>query len=175
MNLPNLPQGYEELHGPVDPEVYAAAREIWARVTKDVTGLVPNEAEAQLLMLRAVTRVSQVRREHPDAVKHLRPYLERTFRRLAYQSREFQENHARLNHDYLLPPQPRNLDSEVLGKIRRQQILNQVTTRARHIILRREQGHPFADIAHELGQNVDAVKKRFQRASARLRQFLQKN
>jgi len=164
--LPPLTEGYKDEFGPIDPQVYQAAREIWPRAVRFGEFALHDRSLVFNLMMKAVADVSKSIAKG-TYIEHLNGYLFRTFKHRVVKERE-----KRLPRSEPLSEESEAVVSVLVDldrKILAREIFARLDQRNREIVQLRMMDYSFEEIARILGLNNNVVRTRWYRLMGRLR------
>jgi RNA polymerase sigma factor (sigma-70 family) len=167
--LPPLKEGYEDEFGPIDPEVYQAARKIWPTAVRFGEFALHDRQLVLNLMMESVANVSRSIAKGTN-IEHLNGYLLRTFKHRVVRDRE-----KRLPRSEPLSEIPDAVASVVADldrKILTREIFARLDHREREIFQLRMMDYSFEEIGRILDLNNTAVRTRWYRLMRRLRETL---
>jgi DNA-directed RNA polymerase specialized sigma24 family protein len=163
--LPPLKEGYEDEFGPIDPQVYQAAREIWPKAVTFGEFSLRDRSLVFNLMMKAAANVS--RSMATGRIQYLHAYLLKTFKRLVVEERE-----KRLPRSEALSEVPDAVTS-VVADLDRKILLREIFAHLNHVDREVVElwmiGHSYERIAQILNLKPHTVGKRINRLVSRLR------
>lgn len=164
--LPPLSAGYQDEFGPINPEVYQAARKIWPRAISFGEFALHDRSLASNLLMKAAANVSKAIATG-TYIKYLNSYLLTTFKRLVVRERE-----ETLPRSYPLSEAPEVVEDVVADldrKILAREIFAQLDNRERTTVQLWMMSYTDEQIAQLLDLNPATVRQRISRLIMRLR------
>ena len=160
---PTIEQSYTDEFGEIDPEVFAAAGQIWPQARLRALRTLGDEQAGHDLLRKACAQVTRIRADDPDVIKNLPAYLFKTWNRLLLHERKKENGHQQLEEEMAeSPPQrPDSVATALDYEIWIEQILNRADELTRRIFQYRLDGFTFPEIGEKLGLNPDVLRTTF--------------
>jgi hypothetical protein len=161
---PPLDAAYNDEFGLIEPEVYAAAGQLWLKGEKYALSTIGDGAAGLRLMVKAVALVSRKRATPGHAIENLSAYLFQTYKRLLLAEMEKQNGHRQRDlESYAALSESRlNADAEELErKILLQQIVVRMDGWMREIFELLTLGYSFEEIGRLRDENGHALSTKF--------------
>lgn len=164
---PKLDAGYADEFGPIEPEVYQVAGELWPQAAAHLNHTLRDHAAGLRLLLKAGALVSRVRREQPEHIQDLPAYLWRTFARLV------QDELKKESRQQPLGTTAQHATTEGLeNQILIEELLRRASPPVRLLFELRLLGYDFEEIARLLGTRPNVLRSRFHKEIKKLRRLL---
>ena len=167
---PALDSRYEDQYGPIDLEVYEAAREIWPAAAVFGEFASQDHDAAFNLMLKATAKVT-ARIASGGQIQNIKPYLFQTYKHLVGQ-----EKAKRLRREQSLDDSDRSLVVDIVADLERKILLRELFTHMsedeRALSLCLMFGYTYQEIANEMGTKDETLRKRFSRLRRKIEQVL---
>ncbi|MGH9937605.1 MAG: RNA polymerase sigma factor, partial [Blastocatellia bacterium] len=160
---PIIEETYTDEFGEIDPETLTAAGQLWLKARSRALSILGDEQDCYTLLMKACAEVTRKRADDSAAIKNLRAYLSKTWRRLLLHELEKRNGHRRREEE-MTEPQPLAPDSDpdaLDNKILIQQIFNRADELTGRIFEYRLQGFTFPEIGEKLGLNPDVLRATF--------------
>ncbi|HEX8774555.1 MAG TPA: sigma-70 family RNA polymerase sigma factor [Pyrinomonadaceae bacterium] len=173
MIWPPLQSSYTDEFGPMAPEVYRVAGEIWAgwgeafalRTLRDEHAGMP-------LMLKSVAEVSRVRAANIDHIGNLKGYLSTTYKRLVLERLEKENGHRHRDRQLLDLSSPTSDEADLDRKILIQQLIRRFDPWTRRVFELLALGYTYEEIAPSIGMQANAVRSRYHKSIVKLKKQL---
>lgn len=169
---PPLEQAYTDEFGELDPEVYAAAGQMWHKAEKLARDVLDDPGLKQQLLLRAVAKVTHIRCMTPERIDNLPGYLFKVYQRLLWYEVEKADQHQQLERKQamaLADDTPSYIE-EIDRKILLEQVFDRLDDEMRFVFRMRVANHTFEEIAHHLKCPPHTLRTKFSKQLARLRE-----
>src|SRR5258706_9471266 len=168
---PALGSRYKEEYGPIDLEVYEAARSI-SRAAEDFGEFVLKDRAAAFdLLHKAAAKVTAHIASGAPEIRNIQAYLFRTYKHLVAQ-----ELDKRIRHEQPLSDSDDALIVEIVADLERKIMLREIFSRInedeRTLALYLMFGYTYKEIAEELGTTDVTLRQRISRFRRKLEQIL---
>jgi hypothetical protein len=174
MMWPPLESAYTDEFGPMEPEVYKAAGEIWTGWGETFAIKTLRDAHAGMpLMLKSVAEVSRVRAAKTDHIGNLKGYLSITYKRLVLEHLEKENGHRRRDRQMLDLSSPASGEADLGRKILIQQLIQRMDPWTRRVFEWLALGYSNEEIGSFLGMQANAVRSRYHKSIVRLKKHLE--
>jgi DNA-directed RNA polymerase specialized sigma24 family protein len=157
---PAIESAYTDEFGPIDPEVYEAAGEVWAQAEMFALNTLGDAAAGLRLMLKAVASVSRVRAQAAVSIRELSPYIFKTYTRLVVAERQKENGHRRLAEVHSATPLAEE-PAETERRVLLHEVMGLMDGWTRRVFEWRCLGHDFAEIACWIGTSENAARNKF--------------
>jgi restriction endonuclease Mrr len=164
---PEIEDSYMDEFGPVHPDVYKIARELWPSARPLILRTVNDFDTAQTLMMNAVATVSRRYQEEPERLTNLRGYLFVTFSRLLYKASTKQARHEQLADEALALPLIGTSDVEEFILLR--ELLERSDDWTRRVFEYLTLGYTLTEVAAILETKPNALRQKWKRKLNRAR------
>jgi hypothetical protein len=165
-----LDRAYVDEFGPIAPDVYASAGDLWPQACGYASRiLLDNDlARTRTLLLKAAAQVTRARDEKGAQINELNGYLFVTFKHVVHAELEKDKNRrhfeARVSPDVELRGQAENVERRILLN----EIVAEMDEWTRKVFYWRTLDFTFDEIGRSLDENPKVVRNRFQRRVSRL-------
>ena len=164
---PALDSRYEDEYGPIDLNVYEAARDIWPAAEAFGVFALQNHDTAVDLMLKAAARVTARTASGGQVIERIKPYLFQTYKHLVAQ-----EKAKRLSREQPLGELDDLLTVDIIADLERKIMLRELFARmseddrtlAGYLMF----GYTYDEIAEKIGTPADVLRKRFSRLKQKI-------
>lgn len=174
MIWPPLESSYTDEFGPMDPEIYKAAGEIWTGWgEKFALKTLRDEHAGMPLMLKSVAEVSRVRAAKIDHIGNLKAYLSITYKRLVLERLEKENGHRRRDRQMLDLSSPASSEADLDRKILVQQLIRRMDPWTRRVFELLALGYSNEEIGFSLGMQANAVRSRYHKSIVRLKKQIE--
>lgn len=169
--LPELDSSYRDQYGPIDLEVYNAARKIWPKAKLFADFALQDDSTAFELIFKAAAAVSERLKTIESAelpqIRDIRTYLFRVYKNLVAT-----EKADRIKHEQSQIELDESLAVDVIGDIERKILMREMFKRMgaeeRDLCTYVMLGYQHDEIAGILGLTPDAVRQKYSRLTRRL-------
>ncbi len=159
---PALDSRYVDEYGPISLEVYDAAREIWAAAEEFGEFALQDRAAAFHLLLKATAKVTARMSSDGPEIQNIPSYLRQSYKHLVAN-----EKAKRLQHEQPLDDSDESLTVNIVADLERKIMLRELFAKMnnedRELTTYLMFGYTYEEIAAEIGQSSEALRKRFSR------------
>ena len=165
---PEIHEAYEDEFGPIDPDVYKFAAEVWPLAGSPS---FRNVIDTDRLLFKAVAMVSRICVEQPDKVSNLKGYLYKTFSRLLLEQLRKQQRHEQL--DNVLLDHVEALTTRSEEDIAQMILVDEIMTRAddwtRETFWALVQGYTLEELAEIKHAKANFIRSKLSKNLSRIR------
>jgi hypothetical protein len=167
--LIDVPDSYQDEFGEIDAEVLREARNIWRFSQKLVLKTLGDEAQGQVLMMRAVAEVSKKFTAEQSTIEHLPSYLFQTFRRLVFAESKKNLRHQELEEKYFDSLEEFFQDDSVSeeAKVCRRILIEEIVVRmdiwTKNVYRYLELGYKYKDLVPHYGKTANIIRATYSR------------
>lgn len=170
---PEIKEGYRDEFGPIDPDVYKFAADVWPLAESPS---FRNLIDAEHLLIKAVAVVSRVSAGQPGKLSNLKGYLYRTFSRLLLEQLRKQQRHepledALLNHAEALTTRS---DDDIGRTLLVHEIMNRADSWTKEIFWALIQGYSIEELAGIKNVKANVIRSKLSKNLSRLRKQIEK-
>jgi hypothetical protein len=169
---PPLDLAYTDEFGLIEPEVYAAAGQLWLKGEKYALSTIGDAAAGLRLMVKAAALVSRKRAAPDHAIENLSAYLFQTYKHLLLAEMEKQNGHRQRDlerHAAASADAGLNADAEELERrLLLQQIIARMDDWMRETFELLTLGYSFEEIGHLRHENGHALRTKFNKQLKKL-------
>lgn len=174
MIWPPLESSYTDEFGPMDPEIYKVAGEIWASWGETLALKTLRDEHAGMpLMLKSVAEVSRVRAAKIDHIGNLKAYLSITYKRLVLERLEKENRHRRCDRQMLDITSLGSGEAALDRKILIQQLIQRMDQWTRQVFELLVLGYSNEEIGHALGMQANVVRSKYHKSIMRLKKQIE--
>jgi DNA-directed RNA polymerase specialized sigma24 family protein len=159
---PALSSHYHDQYGPIDLNVYEAAKEIWPAAEAFGEFTLRDQAAAFDLMLNATAKVTARIAAGGQEIENIKPYLFQTYKHLVAS-----EKAKRLRRAQPLTDSDESLAVDIVADLERKIMLRELFTHMneneRALSLYLMFGYTYEEIGAAIGESAEALRKRFSR------------
>ena len=175
-NFPIIERTYDEEFGKVDREVYQIAKTLWLHAENLAVKLLHDSPKGMRLMLKAVAKVSRVRKKDPSAIKNLNSYLFRAYKNLILAELE-QENNHRGKLDSWFREQETAFEYDEEAKLNKKILINELRLKmddwTREVFDYLRLGYKYEELVPHCGSAANVIRSKFSKKIARLAREIQ--
>jgi ATP/maltotriose-dependent transcriptional regulator MalT len=174
MMWPPLESSYIDEFGPMDPEVYRVAGEIWTSWGETFALRTLRDEHAGMpLMLKSVAEVSRVRAGKINHIGNLKGYLSITYKHLVLERLEKENGHRRRDRQMLDLSLPASSEADLDRKILIQQLIRRMDPWTRRVFELLVLGYSNEEIGHALGMQANVVRSKYHKSIMRLKKQIE--
>ncbi len=170
---PEVNEAYQDEFGPIDPDVYKFAAEIWPLAeSPSFRHLIDTER----LLIKAVALVSRICARQPERLSNLKGYLYKTFSRLLLEHLKKQQRQESLD-DALLDHAGRlttRSEEDIARMLLVHEIMNHADDWTREIFWALVQGYSFEELAEIKQTKANVIRSKLSKNLARIRKQIEK-
>lgn len=175
-DFPLIENAYDEEFGQVDPEVYHAAKTIWLHAEHLAVKLLRDTPKGMQLMLKAVAKVSRVRKNNPAAIKNLNSYLYRAYKNLLLAELEQENNRQGKLDRWFREREAVFADSEE-DRINKKILINELRLKmdkwTRGVFDLLCLGYKYTELVPQFGSAANVIRSKFSKKTANLMREIQ--
>ncbi len=170
---PEIHEAYEDQFGPIDPDVYKFAAEVWPLAESPS---FRNLIDTEHLLFKAVAMVSRICVEQPGKVSNLKGYLYKTFSRLLLEQLRKQQRHEQLDSAVLDRVEALTARSEddIARIILVHEIMNRADDWTRETFWALVQGYTLEELAEIKEVKANVIRSKLSKNLSRIRKQLEK-
>jgi len=167
--LVDIPITYKDEFGEIDANVLREAQSIWRYCQKLALDILKDEQIGQMLMMRAVAKVSEKSREENSTVNHLRSYLFTTFQHLVFAEAKKQFRHQELREKYfesledLFQNNANSEEEKICRRILIKEIEAKMDEWTKKVSQFLELGYKFEDLVPKYGSAANVIRAKYSR------------
>jgi hypothetical protein len=170
---PEIYEAYQDEFGPIDPDVYKFAAEVWPLAESPS---FRNLIDTDRLLFKAVAMVSRICVEQPGKVSNLKGYLYKTFSRLLLEQLRKQQRHEQLDSALLdhVEALTTRSDEDIARTILVHEIMNRADDWTREIFWALVQGYTLEELAEINHAKANFIRSKLSKNLSRIRKQLKK-
>lgn len=170
---PPFGDGFDDEYGMIEPNVYAAAKEMWPEAQALARATLGDSAAGMTLMMKATASVSKVYAAQPQKVGHLQAYLFKSYKRLVLAERRRARLHGSLNVEALRDADhsPASPADELDKKILIEELMLRMDHWTRKVFELRVLGFSYEEIGKEEEMLAASVRNKFNERVKRLTEW----
>jgi DNA-directed RNA polymerase specialized sigma24 family protein len=171
VDFPLIETAYTEEFGEINPEIYEIAKTLWKTCAERLAAeLLYDSPKGMRLMLKAVARVSSVRRNNSSQIKNQQAYLYRCYKNLLLAEIEKENSHQRILDDLHSAPEIslKCEEDEINRKILVNEIRRRMDAWTRTVFDCHKLGYTFEEMVPQFGSAANVIRSRYSKDVARL-------